>query len=54
MRFLVGVIVGIILAFLFIYWGGGKFLKTTGEKAVEIGEKVEKYEKAFKEAFSSD
>lgn len=52
MRFLLGVIVGIILAFLFIYWGGGKILKKTGEKAVEVGEKVEKYEKAFKEAFS--
>ncbi len=51
MRFLLGVIVGIILAFLFIYWGGGKLLKETGERAVKVGEKMEQYKKAFKEAF---
>lgn len=47
--FLIGVIVGIILAFLFVYVGGGKFLKKMGKQVVKMGEQLEGYEKVMKE-----
>jgi len=47
--FLIGVIAGIVLAFLFVYVGGGKFLKKMGKEAIEIGEQLEGYEKVVKE-----
>jgi len=41
--------VGIILSFLFIYFGGGEILKVLGQKAIDAGERIKVYEKAFKE-----
>ena len=46
--FLLGVLVGMILAFVFIYVGGGKLLKEVGSKAVQLGEQLEGYERAVK------
>jgi len=39
-RFLFGVIVGILLCFLFVYFGGGQTVKKVGENLVETGKKM--------------
>jgi|YelNatPaOPRAMG01_1025707.scaffolds.fasta_scaffold21995_8 hypothetical protein len=49
MRFLFGVIVGIILTLLFLSLGGSKFLREMGHKASRLGEKIERYERLLKE-----
>ena len=40
-NFLVGVIVGILLFFFFIWFGGGKTVKKIGEDLSETGKKME-------------
>ncbi len=47
-RFFMGVIVGILLFFLFIYFGGGKAVKKVGEGLTETGKKMEYLEDAIK------
>ena len=49
-KFILGIMVGAALLVVFIYVGGGTALKVVGKKAIEIGEKVEIYEKALKDA----
>jgi len=39
-KFLFGVFVGIVLCFLFLYFGGGKTVKKVGENLVETGKKM--------------
>ena len=48
-KFLLGIAIGIILIFIFIYFGGGSTLKSLGERTIELGEKIELYEKSLKE-----
>ncbi|OGP91713.1 MAG: hypothetical protein A2Z19_03330 [Deltaproteobacteria bacterium RBG_16_54_18] len=48
-KFILGIIVGAALLVVFIYVGGGTALKVVGKKAIEIGEKVEMYEKVLKD-----
>ena len=36
--------------FYFTYLGGGSALKTVGKKTIEVGERVELYEQALKDA----
>ena len=40
-RFLLGVIVGILIFFLFFYFGGGKIVKKVGEGLTGTGQKME-------------
>jgi hypothetical protein len=47
-KFILGVFMGILLIILFTYLGGGAALKIVGKKTIELGEKVEVYEKALK------
>jgi hypothetical protein len=47
-RFLFGVIVGIVLSFLLVYCGGGKMVKTVGEGLTETGKRMEKLEGELK------
>lgn len=54
MRFLLGVIVGVMLTLLFLQLGGPRFLKRFGEKATRWGEKMERYERLLKETFPSN
>jgi hypothetical protein len=49
-KFILGIIIGILLIFLFTYLGGGSALKTLGKKTIEVGERVEVYEQALKDA----
>jgi hypothetical protein len=49
-KFILGIIVGAALLVVFIYVGGGHALKVVGKKAIEIGEKVEMYEKILKDS----
>jgi len=39
-KFLFGVFVGIVLCFLFLYFGGGKTVRKVGEELVETGKKM--------------
>ena len=48
-RFLLGLVVGVILSFLFIYLGGGEALRFIGEKTQRAGEKIKVYERAIRE-----
>ena len=40
-KFLMGVIVGILLFFFFFYFGGGKTVKKVGEGLTDTGKKME-------------
>ncbi|MGQ9508010.1 MAG: hypothetical protein ACUVTN_01275 [Thermodesulfobacteriota bacterium] len=40
-RFLLGVIFGILIFFFFIYFGGGKTVKKMGEGLTETGKRME-------------
>jgi hypothetical protein len=52
-KFILGVLIGILLIILFTYLGGGAALKIAGKKTIELGEKVEVYEKARKDVAKS-
>lgn len=49
-KFILGIIIGVLLIFFFTYLGGGAVLKTLGKKTIEVGERVEVYEQALKDA----
>lgn len=40
-RFLFGVVVGILIFFFFLYFGGGKAVKKVGEGLTDTGKKME-------------
>lgn len=48
-RFLIGIILGIILLFLFLYLGGPGYLETFGEKTSETGRNLKRYEQPAKD-----
>jgi len=47
-KFLMGVIVGILIFFLFFYFGGGKTVKKVGEGLTDTGKKMEVMEEMVK------
>jgi uncharacterized protein YoxC len=47
-KFIMGVIVGILLFFLFIYFGGSKTMKKVGEELTDTGKKMEVMEQIIK------
>lgn len=47
-RFLFGVIIGILIFFFFIYFGGGKAVKKVGENLTETGKRMELIEETVK------
>ena len=47
-KFLMGVIVGILIFFLFIYFGGSKTVKKVGEGLTDTGKKMEVMEEIIK------
>ena len=49
-KFIFGILIGIVLILLFTYLGGGSALQTLGKKTIEVGERVEVYEQALKDA----
>ncbi|OGQ06865.1 MAG: hypothetical protein A2026_06825 [Deltaproteobacteria bacterium RBG_19FT_COMBO_46_12] len=46
-KFLLGVIVGILIFFLFLYFGGGKTMKKIGEGLTDTGKKMEALEEVI-------
>jgi hypothetical protein len=48
MKFLLGVIVGILIFFLFFYFGGGKTVKKVGEGLTDTGKKMEVLEETIR------
>jgi hypothetical protein len=48
-KFILGIFIGVLLIVLFTYLGGGSALKIVGKKTIEVGERVEVYEKALKD-----
>jgi len=48
MRFLFGVIVGILIFFFFLYFGGGKTVKKVGEGLTDTGKKMEALEEVVR------
>ena len=47
-RFLFGVIVGVVLCFLFLYFGGGRTVKKVGEGLIDTGKRMEALESEVK------
>ena len=47
-KFIMGVIVGILIFFLFIYFGGSKTMKKVGEELTDTGKKMEVMEQIIK------
>ena len=47
-KFLIGVIVGILIFFLFLYFGGGTTVKKVGEGLIGTGKKMEVMEEMIK------
>jgi uncharacterized protein YoxC len=47
-KFLLGVVAGILISFLFIWFGGGKTVKKIGENLSETGKKMEVMEEKIK------
>lgn len=47
-RFLLGVITGLLIFLLFIYFGGGKAIKKVGEGLTETGKRMEHLEEVIK------
>ena len=48
MRFLFGLIIGVLALAAFLYFGGPEYLKAFGSKTEQAGTKLEKYEKEIK------
>lgn len=48
-RILIGAILGGILLFLFLYFGGPGYLESFGKKAEETGKNLKKYEQTTKD-----
>jgi len=47
-KFLVGVIVGILIFFFFLWFGGGKTVKRVGEGLTDTGKKMEILEQTIR------
>ncbi len=47
-RFLLGLIIGILICFLFVYFGGGKTVKKVGEGLIDTGKRMEVLEETIK------
>jgi len=47
-RFLLGLIVGILIFFLFVWFGGGKTVKKVGEGLIDTGKRMEVLEETIK------
>ena len=47
-KFLFGVIVGILIFFFFLYFGGGKTVKKVGEGLTDTGKKMEALEEVVR------
>jgi hypothetical protein len=47
-KFLLGIIVGILLFFLFLFFGGGSAVKKVGEGLTDTGKKMEVMEEMVK------
>jgi len=47
-KFIMGVIVGILLFFFLLYFGGGKAVKRVGEGLTDTGKKMEALEEVIK------
>ncbi len=49
-KILLGIILGIIMCVLFLYFGGSEYVKDFGRKSIEVGEELEAYEESLKDA----
>jgi len=47
-KFLLGVIIGILIFFFFVWFGGGKTVKKIGEGLTDTGKKMEVLEETIK------
>lgn len=52
-KYLIGVLIGAIALFAFVYLGGARYLKIFGAKTEEAGGKLERVEKEMKQGAKS-
>lgn len=48
-KVILGILLGVVVLAVFLYFGGSKCLRAFGSKTEEAGVKLEKYEKQFRE-----
>lgn len=48
MKFLLGVLIGLLICFFFVWFGGGKTVKKLGENLYETGKRMEVMEEKVK------
>lgn len=48
-KLVLGIFLGIVLLYLFIYFGGADYLQTFGKKTEEAGRELKQYEKNVKD-----
>lgn len=49
MQITLGIFIGVVLLYLFIYLGGADYLKAFGKKTEQAGEGLKQYEKGVKD-----
>ncbi len=49
-KLILGIIIGIVLLVLFVYFGGGRYLQQAAKEAEKAGGEIEQYEKKLKES----
>ncbi|MCP3677573.1 MAG: hypothetical protein GY721_08315 [Deltaproteobacteria bacterium] len=49
-RLFLGIIIGICLFFLFLYFGGADYLREFGSKTEDVGRELKQYERGIKES----
>jgi len=48
-RVFLGIVIGILLFFLFLYFGGADYMKDFGRKTEKVGKELKQYEKDIQE-----
>lgn len=48
-KVMLGILIGVFVLILFVYFGGSRYVKSFGTKTEEAGEKLEKIEKEMRE-----
>ncbi len=49
-RIILGIIIGAVLFYLFVYYGGAEYLQLFGNKTAEVGMELKQYEKRLRDS----
>jgi uncharacterized membrane-anchored protein YhcB (DUF1043 family) len=49
-RIILGIIIGVVLSFIFFYFGGSDYLIEVGKKTEKVGSELKEYERKLKDS----